>query len=226
MFTGAKYFGSLPSPWFATREARELLTCDRPLEAWPAAGVPADAFPGEAFLAARNDLAAGRRDAAIAQWLRIAERKDAASSDRAQAWHFLRSHGHPAPPAGAGELLGVVLDLWVMDAFDVLAVYADRTVHFHSHNGAVAVWDRPDTTLDREVDAFLERARAIVDATGVWEGGPLELPEAGNIRLSFLTPGGLHFGQGPARIMWDEPTAGPLMRAARVLLAKLAVQGG
>src|SRR4051812_21123452 len=86
---------------------RDTLFGDGPIESWPAAGTEAERFePWATFVRAREALAAGRSDEAIAMWRSITEMPALESRHYLQAWHFLRAHGAAVPAERAKELLG------------------------------------------------------------------------------------------------------------------------
>src|SRR4051812_36577278 len=72
---------------------RDTLFGDLPLEQWPADASRASGEPWASFVAARDALAGGRADDAIAAWTQITEMPDLESRHYLQAWHFLRAQG-------------------------------------------------------------------------------------------------------------------------------------
>jgi hypothetical protein len=64
-------------------------------------------------------------------------------------------------------------------------------------------------------------AAAILPHVGPWESARRPPPTAGTMRLNILTPVGLHFGEGPFDALERDSMAGPLVRAATKLMAKL-----
>jgi hypothetical protein len=102
------------------------------------------------------------------------------------------------------------------NGLDLLAAYADGTARYYNYSGASVVWERPDTSLDAEVNAFLEVGRLGATMVGVWEGPRPPAPPPNQARISMLTPGGLRFGQGSLAGLTAEPSG----------LGKLLVNAG
>jgi hypothetical protein len=187
-----------------------------PLNQWPADSVADE--PWTSFVQARDALAVGDVTGARHLWQAITSRPDLHSRHYLQAWHFLRGVGVEPSPSVAGQLLGVVLEVPMGGGLDLLAVYADGTARYFNHSGSSVIWDRPDARLDQPVGDLLTAGQAVVDQIGRWSGERPEPPNPGTIRLNFLTPLGLHFGEAPFSVLASDPTAGPVVAAGLVLL--------
>ncbi len=114
---------------------------------------------------------------------------------RLWAWHNLRQLGKYPSPDLARQVLGVVIEVPFEDRLDVLAAYADGTARYINHQGGMIVWDRTDETITPLVLSVIREAQPI--------GAPMEdrLEEgvpSDQVRLSVLTPGGIHTWQGVA----------------------------
>jgi hypothetical protein len=114
---------------------------------------------------------------------------------RLWAWHNLRQLGKYPSPDLSRQVLGVVIEVPYEDRMDVLAAYADGSARYINHQGGMIVWDRLDETITPLVMNVIREAQPI--------GAPQEdriddpvLPD--QVRLSVLTPGGLHIWQGEA----------------------------
>ncbi len=83
------------------------------------------------------------------------------------------------------------------------------------------VWERLDDSLDALVDTLLAVGAMVAARIGPWDRARPPAPEAGRVQLSFLTPSGLHFGQGPMDLFRSDPMAGPVLQAATALLQAL-----
>jgi len=211
-----------PAPLFAAgHPLRGLLFGDLPLEAWAGGGdAPRTGEPWAGFAAAsarrRQGDAAGARDALSA----IVRQAGLESRHYVQAWHALRDLGQDPPPAEAKRVYGVVVDLPMPTGLDTLVAYADRSARFLSHGGGAIVWERPDASLDAEVDALLAAGRGLVGQIGPWAGVRPPLPPR-EARISILTPSGLHFGQGPVGVFRRDARAAPVLAAATSLMQAL-----
>lgn len=189
------------------------------MDAWPppttAAGEPDGLWA--TFDAARRHLAAGDQDLAIRAWggLTMA---GLPTRHRLQAWTFLRSVNVHPDASIAGQVLGVVAQVWVETGHDVLAAYEDGTLRYVNFSGAATIVDEPMEVLAQPVANLLAGGQQVADAIGPWEEPLLPPLPAGASRFTMLTPGGLRFGQGEDSVLRQDPMAAPLWAAATDLL--------
>lgn len=204
---------------------RDTLFGDLPLELVPPGGAPASlGEPWVTFLKARMALFEGRPAEAIDLWQQIARTSGLESRHYAQAWHFLRTQGVRPPAEIERLLLGVVVEVSLLNGLDLLAAYPDHHARYYNFSGAGVIWDHPNTSLDPAIDALLEAGRQIASMVGIWEGPRLPAPPVGEIRVNIISPSGMHFGQGPGKAMANDPLAGPAIEAANALMQKLVAQ--
>jgi hypothetical protein len=194
---------------------RDTLFGDMPVYRW-AVGDP-KLEPWKSFR--RYRAAQGPEAEAILR--NILSSPDLESRHYLQAWHFLRGLGVRPAAGEAREVLGVVIEVALPQGLDLLAAYADRSARYYNYSGAAVVWERPDASLDREIDAALAAGRAVAGAIGLWEGERPGIPRKGSARLNVLTPAGLMFAEGPTRLLADDPIGGPLLAAATALMQAL-----
>lgn len=200
-----------------------------PIEGWPV-GDDAAGEPWDSFVRARQHLADGDQDLAVREWASLetlAGFGPVESRHLLQAWQFLRSVGVQPDASIAGKVLGVVVEVTVDGAHDVLAAYADGSVRYLNHGGGATVIDAAPPEVAVAADAVLAAGQALADQIGPWTEAQLpELP-IGHTRLTMLTRGGPHFGQGPDVAMGAEPQAGALLGAAtELLVAVVGLSGG
>jgi hypothetical protein len=197
---------------------RELMFGDLPWEAWchSSGGAPREQFH-EAWDATRTH----DDDRARRLLLEITGRPGLESRQYAQAWHFLRKLGHAPPPEQSKRVLGTIVEVSMPKGFDVLGAYEDHTARYWNYGGRGAVWERPNGALDECIDALLQASRAVVAKIGAHDGERPPLPRRGSIQIAFLTPSGLHFGNGPAEVFGRDPVAGPVIACGAQLLEKL-----
>lgn len=215
-------FGSL----FGKKEAapnpiRETLFGDVPVDSWPNGGSTTDEMPWGAFVSARVNLQSGNQRDAIAWWRHILEQPALEPRQYLQAWHFLRQHGEQPAPDIAKQILGVVVEVAMPEGLDLLAAYPDHSARYYNYSGAGVVWEHPDTSLDSQIDQLLAAARQVVSKIGPWGQARPAPPPRGQIRMSFLTPSGLHFGQGPMDTLSRDPLGGRVVQLATVLMRGL-----
>jgi hypothetical protein len=60
---------------------------------------------------------------------------------------------------------------------------------------------------------------------GPWQGERRGPPAAGDVRLSFLTAGGLYFGEGPFEALDADPLGGPILAAATAVMTEIVELG-
>jgi hypothetical protein len=173
------------------------------------------------FEKAKVYLERGDKREAIKALEELAQTRDIESRYRLQAWHFLRESGGRPPSHLEREVVGVVVEVGMDSGHDLLAVYADKTAHYYNYSGAGVVWERPDSSLDKPIEAVLKTAKSIVQGIGPWEGARRPPPPPGHVRLNILTPSGLYFGEGPFDDLDRDPHARPLIHAALDLMRRL-----
>jgi hypothetical protein len=200
---------------------RETLFGDLPLEQWPPHDEPADDFPWSAFAQARIDLAAGDSASAAAAWRQVLDAPELESRHYLQAWQFLREAGEQPPDDISKEVLGVVAEVALRKGLDVLAVYGDRGVRYFNHAGGGVVVEEAEGSLAELVDELLAAAREVVAAIGPWEGERPGPPRRGHARISFLTPSGLHFGEGPMEALEKDPLGDEVLGLATQIMTEL-----
>jgi hypothetical protein len=141
-----------------------------------------------------------------------------------QAWHFLRQHGQHPPPDVAGQVFGVVVDVAMPEGLDLLAAYRDHSARYYNYSGTGVVWERPDASFDMSIDQLLEASKQVVAQIGPWEEARPGPPPRDSARLSFLTPSGLHFGQGPTSALSRDPLGGRVLQLATELMRALVAK--
>ncbi len=216
---------SVPAPAAAapsvSHAMRDTLYGDRPVELWPPDDTLGNSFPWDAFIAARKHLAAARIDEAKACWRRVAEAPGLESRQYAQAWHFLRQHGEQAPAEIAKKVYGVVVEVGMPKGLDLLAAYPDGHARYYNFAGSGVVWEHPDASLDPLIGQVMEAAVQVVAQIGPWGRERPGPPPVDSMRLSFLTPSGLHFGQAPINTLAADPIGGKMVHLASQLMQAL-----
>ena len=195
---------------------------DVPLEHWkPTDGAAADGGAWATFDEVRAAL--GAKDKARAKQLleQLLSDTDLESRQRLQAWCILRELGVQPPAAEAARVLGVVLEVAIDKGNDALAAYADYSAKFSSHSGKLIVWQSRDPQIDSFIDQLLHAGLRIAPKIGPWNEPRREPPTSGNVRLSVLTPSGLHTGEGSFNALTRDPLGGPIISTGARLMGAL-----
>jgi hypothetical protein len=205
-----------PSPADALRQ---FIYGDAPLDEWVLEGADSPGEPWSSFQRAERLARAGQPDEAAKIWQQIALAERLGSRQTLQAWHFLRQAGYPPPPDRAQGALGVVAEMPVHSAHDLLAAYHDGTARYLNYSGKVVIWEDPGVAEIRSaIDDWLATGQVIANAIGPWERSALPPLPVGHVRVMTLTPAGPRFGQGPAAGLSEDPIAGSFLTAATKLM--------
>jgi len=140
------------------------------------------------------------------------------------AWNALRGLKVEPPPEKAKELLGVVVEVGMPKGLDLLAAYPDHCARYYNFSNAAVIWERPNDLLNDAIDRVFKVSLPVVRAIGPWKEARPPAPSNGEVRVNFLTPSGLHFGQGPLADLSRDRMAGPVIAAAFQLMQQLIAQ--
>jgi len=210
-----------PSPGEGGGPLRDLLFADLPpsraREVYARGGEAARFIVDLAIAAEAHDAPSALRAIAAAP---LAERE---TRLLLQGWNLARAAGVD-PGAGAGDPLGVVVDLHTDEGLDTLAGFADGSARYLNYSGAGVVWEVPDEEVGRRVRDLLQAAREVVEVTGPLAGARPGPPGHGGAMISVLTPGGIHVGAGSVYALTKDSRGGPVIEAASALLALLVAR--
>jgi len=201
-------------------EIRDTLFGDMPISEWPK-GDTASAEPWISFVKAREDIDKGDKPSAVAILQKITEMPQLESRHYLQAWHFLRQLGVNPPADKAKIVYGVVVEVGMKNGADIVAVYTDYTARYLNYSGSGVIWERPDHSLDAEVDALLKAGQTVAKYIGPWDQARPAAPKADHVRLNMLTPSGLHFGYGAFEDLAKEPMGKAIIDPATKLMLSL-----
>jgi len=199
---------------------RDTMFGDLPASEWPRDDT-ADAEPWVSFIKARNLLDKGDKLSVVKLYQSITDMVGLESRHYLQAWHFLRGLGVNPPEDKAKIVYGVVVEVGMEKGTDILAAYTDRTARYYNFSGSGVVWERPDDSLDAEMEALLKAGQEVAGKIGPWDKERPPVPTNGNVRLNMLTPSGLHFGQGGFNTLSNDPMGNALIAPATQLMQKL-----
>lgn len=202
---------------------RDTLFGDLPFSEWPS-DASLQAEPWASFVRARNYVDKKDSASAIKQLQKITEMPGLESRHYLQVWHFLRQLGVNPPAEKAKVVYGVVVEVGMPKGADTVAVYLDGTARYLHHMGGGVIWERPDSSLDEQIQALLAAGQKVAGYIGPWEQERPGVPENGNVRLNMLTPSGLHFGYGGFKTLYEEPMGNAILSPATRLLQELTAK--
>lgn len=146
---------------------------------------PAGPFAG--LVDAARLVAEGRKEEAIALLRGTLDRPDIETRIQLWAWSALRELGVQPDASAASEVLGVVVEVPMQEAWDTLAAYQDGSARYLNYSGAAIFWDMPDETITALCHALRRSA-----ATAGSQAKPrpsVSLPQSG-LQLTLLTRSG------------------------------------
>jgi len=206
-------------------ELRDLLFGDMPMERWVGNGSLLQPLPWNAFASARADFARGDRETAVKKWEWIARRPALEARHYLQAWHFLRGAGSEPAPEIANQLLGIVVEVGMDRGVDYLAAYTDHSVRYYNSSGKSVFWEHGSESMNPWIDPLLAAGRRVVLQIGPWRSARPPAPPKNRVRLNFLTPSGLHFGEAPLNEMANDPVGSEVLyRAGQLMQALIEVR--
>jgi hypothetical protein len=183
-----------------------------------------DRFPWRAFAMARDFIANSDIENAIEYLNGIVNVENLETRHHLQAWYFLRQLGQRPSQDLAMRVLGVVVEMGMNNGADLLAAYADHKARYINYSGKTIIWERPNGALDRNIDILLLVGTQIASQLGSPTNKIPPKIEAQCTRISFLTPGGFYFGQGPTNAFAKDPFSRSAINAATSLLQLLVDQ--
>jgi hypothetical protein len=201
-------------------DIRDTLFGDMPLSAW-AGQSHSTSEPWLSFTKAREYIESESQELAINELKKITEMANLESRHYLQAWHFLNQLGVKPPDTQAKEVYGVIVEVTMNQGLDIVAAYADHNARYFNYSGAAVIWENPDDSLIRVIDDLLNAGKCIIHKIGPWEDVRPPAPPKGQVRVSMLTPGGLHFGQAPFDALSKDEMGGPIIAAATNLMQAL-----
>ena len=192
-----------------------------PLTRWASNEAQAACEPWISFERTRNSIESGDKKSATASLQQILETQGLESRHYLQAYHFLRELGVSPPREEEKRVLGVVVEVGMKGGTDLVAGYTDHHARYYNYSGAAVIWERPNDTLDAAIDELLRVGGNVAKAIGLWKKARPPAPANGRARINFLTPSGLHFGEGPLNTLAKDKRGGPVIAAAFGLMQNL-----
>jgi hypothetical protein len=177
--------------------------------------------PGATFDRARILLESGDSASAVNTLRHMLAMQGLESRHYLQAWHLLRELGEKPAEFLEKQLLGIVVEVGLPGGLDLLAAYADLHARYYNFNGAGVIWEHPNSALDDAIRKLMDAGTSAVETIRPWKGSRRAAPDRGNIRISLLTPGGTHFGEGTTQAIEKDPFGGLIFQHACDLMQQL-----
>lgn len=194
-----------------TAQLLDIWYADAPIAEWSA----------PIFDDAKRLAAAGKtQDAALALH-EILNGNGLGAIFRLQAWNGLREMGYWPASEIEKELCGVIIEVGMDEGLDVLAAYADGSARYLNYSGKLIVYEGGPGPVAGCAAALIAACEPIVQRIGVWEQARPASPGSGAMRLSMLTPSGLHFGQASMGALSGDALSGPAVQAGVELMTAL-----
>ncbi|MBC7876638.1 MAG: hypothetical protein H7Y59_05645 [Anaerolineales bacterium] len=203
---------------------RDTLFGDLPISEWPK-DESNNAEPWLSFITARKHLDKRDKSSAIKIFQTITEMPNLESRHYLQAWHFLRELKVNPPVDKAKTVYGVVVEVGMQKGADIVAAYLDHTARYLNYTGAGVIWERPDSSLDAQIEALINAGQAVANVIGPWDKERPAAPRADHVRLNMLTPSGLHFGYGGFETLAKEQMGKAIIDPATALMLRLTEIG-
>jgi hypothetical protein len=137
------------------------------------------------------------------------------------AWNELRRLGVEVPSDLSKNVLAVVLEVGLYGGVDYLAAYSDHTARYYNFSGAKVIWENEEEEMSAAIDRLFEAGQAVTGKIGLWDEERRKGVAEGMVRMSFLTPSGLCFGEGPMSGMLHDNLAEPVIASGIELMKRL-----
>jgi hypothetical protein len=203
---------------------QDALFGDQTLSSW--ASHEQSGEPWDLFTATKKEIDSGNILKAIEVLKSITDMEGLESRHYIQAWYFLRMLGINPDDSIAKRVYGVVVEVALNQGIDIVAAYEDCSARYYNYSGAGVVWEKPNNSLDNKIIDLLNAGKQTVIQIGPWEDKRPPAPVKANARVSMLTPSGLHFGEGPMKLIASDSKGGPIITAAFELMQELINIGG
>jgi len=213
-----------PAPPPVKADIRDTLFGDQSLAVWASHAESGE--PWLSFSRVKNASDSGDRQSSVEILKQIQQTPDLESRHYLQAWHFLRQQGEQPSQKEGKTVLGIVVEVSLPKGLDLVAAYRDHHARYYNFSGSGVVWERPNDSLDTQIDELLLEGAQLVTAIGPWDKARPPAPAAGQARINILTPSGLHFGQGPINALAKDQKGGKLFQLAFDLMRQLIQLGG
>ena len=145
----------------------------------------------------------------------IVDNPDLSTPRRLLAYKQLAAEG---AAVGARELLGVIVEIGMDGAVEIVAALEDGTATVISPKGKVLQLTDPDEISDEYVDPLLDAAIVAVNKWPAQKMPRQRPPSEGSARISLLVADKVHTREGSFMELEEDATAGPVLEHAASLL--------
>lgn len=143
------------------------------------------------------------------------------SRTRILVWNELRRLGVEVPEELRKKVLGVVFEVGVNGGMDYLAAYADHRARYYNFSGKVVLLEDDEKELGDLIDQLLEAGQAVTVRLGLWENARRRGVAQDMVRMTFLTPAGIYFGEGQLAVMMQDALGQPVLTQGIELMTAL-----
>jgi len=138
------------------------------------------------------------------------------------AWKRLRELSVSPDESIAKEVLGYVIEVGMDAGVDYLAVYADNSARYFNYSGKKAIYENANIDdLNDEIQHLIGVCGEMVKKLGVYNGKRRPPPAKNMVRVNFLTPSGLFFGEGPFSALANDDFSRDLIALSRSVMSKI-----
>lgn len=137
------------------------------------------------------------------------------------AWSELRRRQIPIPEELVKAVYGVVIEVGLFGGMDYLAAYKDHRARYYNFSGKKIIWEREEADISTMIDNLIQASQATVNVLGLWTEERRKGVSENMVRLTFLTPAGIYFGEGMMSALLNDPLSQQILSFAVELMKGL-----
>lgn len=116
------------------------------------------------------------------------------------------------------ELLGVIVEVSMLEGLDVLAAYKDGTARYINYSEKLLVWETQTEESDKLIDQLFKSGVNALQKLDISEQQRQVFPRKGNVRLTFLVCDQLYVFEVGMGSMYDDVASGQLFQDASMMM--------
>ena len=147
--------------------------------------------------------------------------KDSWTRVRLAAWSELRKLEYEIPISLRRKVMGVVVELAEYDGINYLAVYEDHHARYYSYDGQKVIWEGDDKVINPMIDKLIKTGQEAAYKLELWTGNRKKGVKNDMVRITYLTPSGIYFTEGPVPTILQDSKAKPVLEQAMELIKAL-----